>query len=111
MSGERPTIAKLEQQKRILGFLNGLTLSKELGIGSVVDSRNISRTGADDMARTKTKVASGEAKSQNPKLEPNPPTNTEKEPDEWVSRDDLTSSSSPGHGLNRYGFDDQSVPA
>jgi hypothetical protein len=46
MSGERPTIAKLERQKRILGFLNGLTLSKELGIGSVVDSRNISGTGA-----------------------------------------------------------------
>jgi Protein of unknown function (DUF3072) len=26
--------------------------------------------------------------SDNPKLDPNPPTNTEKEPDEWVSGDD-----------------------
>jgi Protein of unknown function (DUF3072) len=26
--------------------------------------------------------------SENPKLDPNPPTNTEKEPDDWVSGDD-----------------------
>ena len=26
--------------------------------------------------------------SDNPKLDPNPPTNTEKEPDDWVSGDD-----------------------
>jgi Protein of unknown function (DUF3072) len=25
---------------------------------------------------------------ENPKLDPNPPTNTEKQPDDWVSRDD-----------------------
>jgi hypothetical protein len=28
------------------------------------------------------------AKTENPKLDPNPPTNTQKQPDEWVSGDD-----------------------
>jgi Protein of unknown function (DUF3072) len=35
------------------------------------------------MARRQTS-----ATPENPKLEPNPPTNTRKEPDEWVSGDD-----------------------
>jgi hypothetical protein len=51
-----------------------------------VVGRNISRTGAKKMARSNNQPTS--AKTENPKLEPNPPTNTEKEPDEWVSRDD-----------------------
>ena len=40
-----------------------------------VIGRNISRTRAGKW-------------STNPKLDPNPPTNTEKQPDEWVSGDD-----------------------
>jgi hypothetical protein len=40
------------------------------------------------MARNKAKEASEKAKPQNPKLELDPPTNTQKEPDEWVSGDD-----------------------
>jgi hypothetical protein len=40
------------------------------------------------MGRSKTKTASGEAKTPNPKLDPNPPTNTQKEPDDWVSGND-----------------------
>jgi len=38
------------------------------------------------MAQKKTQE--GSFTSTNPKLDPNPPTNTEKEPDEWVSGDD-----------------------
>lgn len=38
------------------------------------------------MARSNKQQRS--ARGENPKLEPNPPTNTEKEPDEWVSGDD-----------------------
>jgi hypothetical protein len=38
------------------------------------------------MARSKNQQTS--AKRQNPKLEPIPPTNMEKEPNEWVSGDD-----------------------
>jgi hypothetical protein len=35
------------------------------------------------MARAKSSE-----RGENPKLDPNPPTNTEKQPDDWVSRDD-----------------------
>ena len=38
------------------------------------------------MAQKKTQ--GGSSTSTNPKLDPNPPTNTEKQPDEWVSGDD-----------------------
>jgi hypothetical protein len=51
-----------------------------------VIARNISRTGAKQMAQEKTQERS--STSTNPKLDPNPATNTEKQPDEWVSGDD-----------------------
>jgi Protein of unknown function (DUF3072) len=38
------------------------------------------------MAQKKTQ--GGSSTSTNPKLDPNPPTNTEKQPGEWVSGDD-----------------------
>jgi hypothetical protein len=38
------------------------------------------------MAQKKTQE--GSSASTNPKLDPNPPTNTEKAPEEWVSGDD-----------------------
>jgi Protein of unknown function (DUF3072) len=47
---------------------------------------NISRTGAKKMARGNKQQTS--ATTENPKLDPNPPTNNEKAPDEWVSGDD-----------------------
>jgi Protein of unknown function (DUF3072) len=40
------------------------------------------------MARSKTQKASTEARSHNPKLDPNPPTNTVKHPEDWVSAGD-----------------------
>jgi hypothetical protein len=48
--------------------------------------RNISRTGAKGMTRSNTQGP--KTKTENPKLDPNPPTNMEKEPDEWVSGDE-----------------------
>jgi hypothetical protein len=56
----------------------------ELGLRAIVLSANIPGTGAITMRRLKTEGAD----KANPKLNPNPPTNTEKEPDEWVSGDD-----------------------
>jgi Protein of unknown function (DUF3072) len=50
-----------------------------------VIARNISRTGTAQMAQKKTQ---GNRSKSNPKLDHNPPTNTEKQPDEWVSGDD-----------------------
>jgi len=38
------------------------------------------------MAQTKTRGP--QPRSQNPKLDPNPPTNMEKEPNQWVSGDE-----------------------
>ena len=38
------------------------------------------------MARSNKRKTS--AKTENPKLDPNPPTNMEKEPDDWVSGDE-----------------------
>jgi hypothetical protein len=49
---------------------------------------NISRTGVKEMARSKTQQAGGKAHPQNPKLDPNPPSNMEKEPEDWVSGDE-----------------------
>jgi Protein of unknown function (DUF3072) len=37
------------------------------------------------MPRSKTQEGESTSTSNNPKLDPNPPTNTEKAPDEWVS--------------------------
>ena len=34
------------------------------------------------------KTQGGSSTSTNPKLDPNPPTNTDKQPDDWVSGDD-----------------------
>ena len=34
------------------------------------------------------KTQGGSSTSANPKLDPNPPTNTDKQPDDWVSGDD-----------------------
>jgi hypothetical protein len=40
------------------------------------------------MSQAKSQPASQQAANDNPKLDPNPPTNTQKEPDQWVSGDD-----------------------
>ena len=40
------------------------------------------------MARSKTQEGGSKTTSENPKLDPNPPTNTEKAPEEWVSGED-----------------------
>jgi hypothetical protein len=47
---------------------------------------NILGTGATKMARSNKVQRS--ARPKNPKLDPNPPTNTEKAPDDWVSGDE-----------------------
>jgi DUF3072 family protein len=40
------------------------------------------------MSRAKDQTKSQKAANDNPKLDPNPPTNMEKDPDNWVSGDD-----------------------
>jgi hypothetical protein len=40
------------------------------------------------MSQAKNEAASQKAAKDNPKLDPNPPTNMEKDPENWVSGDD-----------------------